>query len=145
MKKVLALTSVLALAACGQSLDVTQHDADFAGCERVDTTNMHLVYKCPADMERFAEVKKQEPTAMFQMGGGLNWDEVNADTANVYVEVVSSKAGTDCQEDFHYRTMVKPFNTETKDMFAVISCKTPVEVKAEEAKVEEPKAEETAK
>lgn len=129
MKKVLALTSVLALAACGQSLDVAQHDADFTGCERIDTTKTHLVYKCPANMERFAEVKKQEATVMFKEGGALVWDEVNADKENIYVEVV---AGNDagCMEGFHYRTMVKPQNGE--EMYAVVSCKTVAEPKAEE-------------
>lgn len=140
MKKIFVLGSVLAVAACG--MDVAKHDADFAGCERVDTTKTHLVYKCPSNMDRFAEVKNQVPTAMFQEGANLNWDEVNADKENVYVEVVSSKAGTDCKENFHYRTMVKPMNN-TEEMYAVISCKTPVEVVEE--KVEEKPAEEVAK
>lgn len=131
MKKVMALTSVLALAACGFSQEqIAQHDADFAGCERVDTTKMHLVYKCPADMERFVEIKKQEPTVLFKMPGSLNLDEVNADTEHVYVEVVKPYS-KDCVENFHYRTMVKPVNGE--EMYAVKTCKTPVEVKAEPA------------
>ena len=129
MKKVLALTSVLALAACGQDV-AKQHDADFAGCERIDTNATHLVYKCPADMERFVEIKKQEPTGLFKMRGSLNWDEVNADTEHVYVEVVKPHS-EDCVENFHYRTMVKPVNGE--EMYAVKTCKTPVEVKAEPA------------
>jgi hypothetical protein len=139
MKKLLTLASVLALAACGQPLDVAQHDADFEGCERVDTTKIHLVYKCPASMERFAEIKTQEPTALFKMGGSLNWDEVNADTEHVYVEVVKPHS-ENCKENFHYRTMVKPFNQETQEWYAVVSCKTPAEVKAEEPKAEEPAA-----
>ena len=132
MKKLIALTSVLALAACGQSLDVAQHDADFAGCERVDTTKTHLVYKCPANMERFAEVMKQEPTALFFEGSALVWDDINADKEHVYVEVVKPYS-ENCQEDFHYRTMVKP---SSKDSYAVISCKTVAESKTEEAPVE---------
>lgn len=124
MKKIIALTSVLALAACGISSEqIAQHDADFAGCERVDTTNIHLVYKCPSTMEWVAKVKDQEPNALFQQGGNLNWDEVNADTGYTYVEVVPSKPGTDCKENFHYRTMVKPFNRETREFFAVLGCK----------------------
>ena len=46
MKKIIALTSVLALAACSNNISqqqIAQHDADFAGCERVDTTKTHLV------------------------------------------------------------------------------------------------------
>lgn len=143
MKKVLVLTSVLALAACGQN--VKQHDADFAGCERVDTTKTHLVYKCPADMERFAEIKKMTPNAMFQEAGALVWTDVNADTANTYVEVVFGKEEA-CEENFHYRTMVKPVNTEAEEMYAVVSCKTVATPKAEEVKAEEPaKTEEAAK
>ena len=130
MKKVLTLTSILALAACGQSLDVAQHDADFAGCERVDTSRTHLVYRCPANMERFAEIMKQEPTVMFVEKGALVWDEVEADAEHVYVEVTSKFH--DCVDGFGYRTKVKPFNAETKEFYAVASCKTVAE---------EPKAE----
>ena len=124
MKKILALTSVLALAACGQ--DVAKHDADFAGCERVDTTKTHLVYKCPSNMDRFVEIKKQTPTAKFAEGGNLVWDNVNADTENVYVEVVFGEFGKmdGCQEDFHYRTMVKPATEEAEAWYAVATCKT---------------------
>ena len=126
MKKIIALTSVLALAACGISSEqIAQHDADFAGCERVDTTKTHLVYKCPSNMEWIAKVKKQEPNALFQDGSNLNWDEINADTEHTYVEVVHGKFGAGvCKEDFHYRTMVKPVvRRESGDFFAVIGCK----------------------
>lgn len=136
MKKIFVLGSVLALAACG--MDVAKHDADFVGCERVDTTKTHLVYKCPSNMERFAEIKTQTPTAMFKEGGNLVWDDVNADKENTYVEVVLGVA-ENCQENFHYRTMVKPMNKDNaEEMYAVISCKPVVEEKtAEEAKTEE--------
>lgn len=136
MKKIFVLGSILALAACG--MDVAKHDADFVGCERVDTTKTHLVYKCPSNMERFAEIKTQTPTAMFKEGGNLVWDEVNADKENTYVEVVLGVA-ENCQENFHYRTMVKPMNKDNaEEMYAVISCKPVVEEKpAEEAKTEE--------
>ena len=147
MKKILALTSVLALAACGNSIDTAAMDAHFAGCERVDTTKTHLVYKCPSTQEWIVELKKQEPTAMFQEGGNLVWDDVNADVENTYVEVVFGKWGKvdACAEDFHFRVMVKPFNTETKEMFAVVTCKTPAEKPAEEPAAEEKPAEEAAK
>lgn len=136
MKKIFVLGSVLAVAACG--MDVAKHDADFVGCERVDTTKTHLVYKCPSNMERFAEIKTQTPNAMFKEGGNLVWDDVNADTENTYVEVVLGVA-ENCQENFHYRTMVKPMNKDNaEEMYAVTSCKTVVEEKpAEEAKTEE--------
>lgn len=139
MKKIFALTSILALAACGNSVDTAEMDAHFAGCERVDTTKTHLVYKCPSSQEWIAEVKQQEPTALFYEGGALVWDDVNADAENTYVEVVLGEFGKidECAEDFHFRTMVKPFNAETKDWYAVISCKTKAEQPAEEAPVAE--------
>lgn len=144
MKKILALTSVLALAACSNSIDTAAMDAHFAGCERVDTTKTHLVYKCPSSQEWIASVKAQEPDAMFKEGGNLVWDDVNADTENTYVEVVAAKEGA-CAEDFHFRVMVKPVNTETKEMYAVVTCKTPAEKPAEEPAAEEKPAEEAAK
>jgi len=143
MKKLLTLTSVLALAACGISQEqIAQQDADFVGCERVDTTKTHLVYKCPSNMDRFAGIKKQTPTALFFEGGSLVWDDVNADKENTYVEVVFGKYGKmdECVENFHYRTMVKPVNTENaEEMYAVVSCKTVAE------KTEEPATDAAAK
>ena len=133
MKKILALTSVLALAACGSSIDTAEMDTHFAGCERVDTTKAHLVYKCPSSQEWIAELKKQEPTALFQEGSNLNWDDINADTENTYVEVVFGKFGKidECVEKYHFRTMVKPVEPSSGNYFAVISCKTVAEQPAE--------------
>lgn len=125
MKKSLLLVSVLALAACGNSIDVAKHDARFAEwkCERIASDEQHLVYKCPSDLEWIVNVKKQEPNALFQNGSNLNWDEINADTEHTYVEVVPSEPGTDCKENFHYRTMVvKPIVPESGKFFAVIGC-----------------------
>ena len=119
MKKFLILTA-FALAACGQSMDVAQHDKDFSGCERIETNRMHLVYKCPSDNERFAGIKNEEPNVLFISGGNLIWDDVNADTDHIYVEVVPTSDG--CDADYHYRVMVKPFNTETREYFAVTVC-----------------------
>jgi len=135
MKKIFVLGSVLALAACGFSKeDIAMHDADFVGCERIDTSKLHLVYKCPSNMEWIQAVKQQEPTAQFRTGRGFDWDAVNADVEHTLVEVASGSEGGYCKENFHYRTIVKPINTE--EMYAVVSCKT---------KAEEKPAEETAK
>lgn len=128
MKKILALTSVLALAACGISQEqIAQHDADFAGCERIATTKTHLVYKCPSNLEWIVNVKKQEPNALFQNGEGLEgawWDAANADTKHTLVEVVHGKYGKGiCKEKFHYRTVVKPINVETAEPYAFVGCK----------------------
>lgn len=139
MKKILALTSVLALAACGVSeKEIAKHDADLAGCERIATSAEHLVYKCPADMEKFAEVKKQEANAKF-----LTWGEDESlikeaaqDAQFTLVEVVLGKS-EGCKENFHYRTMVKPISEE---MWAVVSCETVAEQPAEEAPAEAPVA-----
>lgn len=134
MKKILVLGSVLALAACGFSKeDIAMHDADLAGCERVDTSKLYLLYKCPSNLEWIQALKKQEPTAMFQYkrGDGVDWDAVNADTEHTLVEVSSGKDGR-CVENFHYRTMVRPFDMETKEKYAVASCKTFVEEKSAE-------------
>lgn len=121
MKKIFVLGSVLALAACGP--DVAKHDADFAGCERVDTTKTHLVYKCPSSQEWLAAVKKQTPNAQFKEGGNLNWDEVNADKENTYVEVVFG-VSEGCKENFHYRTMIKPMNKDNaEEFYAFIGCR----------------------
>ena len=138
MKKILALTSVLALAACGNSINTAEIDAHFAGCEKIDATESHLVYKCPSDQEWIAGVKAQEPNAKF-----LTWGdneslikEVAQDAQFTLVEVVlGDKEG--CQENYHFRTMVKPISEE--EMWAVISCKT---IAAEPAAEEQPAAEE---
>lgn len=117
MKKILTLTSVLALAACGNH--VKEMDNHFAGCERIETTKVHLVYKCPANQEWAQKVKLLKPTGKFRAGGHFNLDEMYNDTANVYVEVSLNDKNL-CKEDFTIRTMVaKP----GKDNWAVIGCK----------------------
>ena len=119
MKKVVALTSVLVLAACGN--DVAKHDADFAGCERIETTEFHLVYKCPADQEWVQQVKQMQPNGKFKAGGYLNLEELYADTANVYVEVALNNKDV-CKEDFTVRTMIaKP--VQGGGDWAFIGCK----------------------
>lgn len=136
MKKIFVLGSVLALAACGNNIDVAQHDADFAGCERIETTKEHLVYKCPADQEWIATVKTQEPNVKFFRAAALTVDDMSADTEHTYVEVVLGDAAQGCKEDFHYRTMVKPYNAETQEFYAVLSCKTIAEEQPAEQPVE---------
>ena len=122
MKKILVLTSVLALAACGSVSK--EMDAHFAGCERIDTTKEHLVYKCPSSQEWIVNLKNtQKPNAQFKMGGNIIWEEVIADTENTYVEVVlGDSAG--CKESFHLRTIIKPINPKNpEEMYAFIGCK----------------------
>lgn len=119
MKKILCLTSVLALAACGQ--DYSKYDSIFDGCERIETTEFHLVYKCPADQKWAQEVKQLKPTGKFRAGGHLNLEELYADTAHVYAEV-SFNDKNFCKEDFTIRTMVaKP--VKGGENWAVIGCR----------------------
>ena len=123
MKKILCLTSVLALAACGFSNEnVAEHDADFAkyNCERIAKSAVHLVYKCPADLDWVKEIKKQEPNTIFKSGHGFDWDVVNADTEHVLIEV--AQGGEGCKENFHYRTMIKPINKNGEN-YAFKGCK----------------------
>ena len=123
MKKVIALTSILALAACSSGIsqnDIAKNDANFMGCERVDTSNIHLVYKCSVNSIAWAKpIRKREPNCMFISGGNLNWNAVNADVEYTYVEIIKTKS---CEEGFEYRAMVKPFNLETREYFAVSGC-----------------------
>ncbi len=122
MKKTSLLISVLALAACGNSIDVAKHDARFAEwkCERIASNEQHLVYKCPSDLEWIVNLKNQEPNAPFRMFGDDEAliRETAKDTSVTLVEVVlGDSAG--CKEDFHYRTMVKPISEE---LYTVVGC-----------------------
>ena len=120
MNKILPLLSVgtLALVACGQSYE--KYDSMFSGCERIETSEVHLVYKCPADQPWVADVKAVEPNGMFKTGGELNLADLYADTANVYVEVSLNDKGL-CKEDFTLRTMVAEPVADAN--WAVIGCK----------------------
>jgi len=103
MKKLLLVLPVCALAACNQ--DYSKYDSIFPGCERIETTEFHLVYKCPADQEWAQKVKQLKPTGKFRAGGYLNLAELYADKAHVYAEV-SFNDKNFCKEDFTIRTMI---------------------------------------
>jgi len=115
MKKHLALISVLALAACGNSVDVSKHDARFAGwnCERIATNEQHLVYKCPSDLQWIVDLKKNEPNAKFLTWGDdeVLIKETAKDEKVALVEVVLG-VSAGCKDDFHYRTMIRPIGEE---------------------------------
>ena len=74
MKKLLLVLPVAALAACNQ--DYSKYDSIFGGCERIETTKYHLVYKCPADQEWAQKIKQLQPTGKFIAGGYLNLEEL---------------------------------------------------------------------
>lgn len=121
MNKMLTLLSVgaLALVACGQ--DYSKYDAILPGCERIETTNYHLVYKCPADQEWAQQVKQLQPNGKFGAGGQFNLSELYADTEHVYAEVSFNDKNT-CKEGFSIRTMIAE-PVEGGDNWAFVGCR----------------------
>ncbi len=115
MKKIFCILSIIPLTACGQ--DYEKYDSMFWGCERIETTDFHLVYKCPVD-----EITKQmPPNGKFVSGGYLNLEELYQDTEHSYVEVSLNDVGFCAGKDFTIRTMVaRP--VEGGDNWAVIGC-----------------------
>lgn len=121
MKKLLLFLPIITLAACADENKYQEYDSIFGGCERIETTEFHLVYKCPANQEWVQNVKKLQPNGKFRAGGHLNLDELYADTEHVYAEVSFNDSGW-CKEDFTIRTMIaKP--VEGGDNWAFIGCK----------------------
>lgn len=117
MKKLVLTLPVLALAACGQNYD--KYDSIFDGCERIETTDVHLVYKCPATQEWAMNIKNTEPNGMFITGGDLQLAELYADTDHVYAEVAFND--NSCREGFTIRTMVAEPREDAN--WAVIGCR----------------------
>ena len=120
MKKLfLTLAAVVAVTACGKS-NAAEYEEIFVGCEQIEATGEHVVYKCPADIEWIVNVKTQEPNGKFFTGGALNLADLYADTEHAYVEVSLNDPNV-CEEDFTIRTMV----AEPKDdaNWAFIGCK----------------------
>ena len=123
MKKLFLILPIVALAACGD--DYSKYDSIFGGCERIETTEFHLVYKCPSDQEWAQQVKQMEPNGKFMAGGHYNLAEMYADTEHVYTEVALDDKNF-CKEDFTIRTMIaEPIDgDEGKDInWAYIGCK----------------------
>lgn len=118
MNKLSFILPVMALMACGSGYK--EYDSVFVGCERIETTEEHLVYKCPADQEWVVAVKTLEPNAMFKTGGDLNLSELYVDKDYVYAEVAFNEPGV-CKEDFIIRTMIAEPNSDT--YWAFIGCK----------------------
>ena len=118
MKKLSFILPVMVLMASGSGYK--EYDSVFVGCERIETTEKHLVYKCPADQEWAVAVKALEPNGMFKTGGDLNLSELYADKDYVYAEVVFNDPGM-CKEDFTIRTMIAEPNSDK--YWAFIGCK----------------------
>ncbi len=119
MKKLFFILSIITLGACAQ--DYSKYDSIFEGCERIETTEFHLVYKCPAEQEWAQQVKQQQPNGKFRAGGQLNLGELYADTEHVYAEVSFDDPGT-CKENFTIRTMIaEPI--EGGDNWAFVGCR----------------------
>lgn len=121
MKKLFLVLPVVALVACGSEKDYSKYDSIFVGCERIDMTSFHLVYKCPVDQEWVQAVKQMQPNGKFRAGGKLRMDELYADTDHVYTEVSFNDPGV-CKEDFTIRTMVAQ-PVEGGDNWAFIGCR----------------------
>ena len=119
MKKLFLILPVITLVACDK--DYSKYDSIFGGCERIETTKWHLIYKCPANQEWAQKVKQLQPNGKFMAGGHYNLDEMYADTEHVYTEVAFNDKNF-CKEDFTIRTMIaKP--TKGADNWAYIGCK----------------------
>jgi len=114
MKKLFLILPLIALVGCNNS-----YESMFANCEKIETTKEHLVYKCPASQEWVQKVKQLKPTGKFKTGGKLNLDELYADKAHVYAEVVFDDKNF-CKENFTIRTMVANPN---EDKWAFIGCR----------------------
>lgn len=114
MKKLFFILPIIMLTACAQ--DYSKYDSIFEGCERIETTELHLVYKCPVD-----EVTKTfPPNGQFMSGGNLNLAELYADTEHSYVEVALNDTCCCEGKDFTIRTMIaKPAEDEN---WANIGC-----------------------
>ena len=119
MKKLFLILPVVALAACSE--DYSKYDSIFGGCERIETTEFHLVYKCPADQEWAQTVKLLQPNGKFRAGGYLNLEELYADKDHIYAEVSFNDPGV-CKEDFTIRTMIAE-PVEGGDNWAFIGCR----------------------
>ena len=124
MKKLFLILPVVVLAACGSEKDYSKYDSKFVGCERIDTTSFHLVYKCPADQEWAQAVKQMQPNGKFKAGGKLRMAELYADTDHVYAEVSfgDSSDNEECKESFTIRTMIAE-PVEGGDNWAFIGCR----------------------
>ena len=109
---------IITLTACTQNY--SKYDSIFEGYKRIETTEFHLVYKCPADHE-WAQVKQLQPNGKFRAGGHLNLSELYADQEHVYAEVSFDDPGW-CTEDFTIRTMIaEPI--EGGENWAFIGCR----------------------
>lgn len=123
MKKIFTILGALALITvcnAANAIDYTEYDDILGGCERIETTNEHLVYKCPANQEWIANIKTQEPTGTFMTDGDLNMAELYADTEHAYVEIALNTPGL-CADDFTIRTMIREPNADTE--WAVVGCR----------------------
>ena len=128
MKKVIALTSILALAACSSGIsqeEIAKHDADFAqwNCERIATSNRHLVYKCPTS-KHLSNIRKEQPNGDLSTYDGQEnlIVETSKDESVTMIEVVLGDSGN-CKENFHYRTVIRPIDYQTKEPYAFFGCR----------------------
>ena len=130
MKKFLIILIVFLVAACDSKVDLQMHDANFPGCQRIDTHSKHLVYKCPARYYQHRVVREKEVKAgaVFKRSQGLpSIREIRADRRHSYVEVVLNSSKW-CNEGYYYRELARGgyfdfFRKKSKRKYRVtISC-----------------------
>ena len=117
MKKLLLILPIVTLAACADKY--SKYDSILPWCQRVETSNEHLIYECPGDNEWARNMKQVQPTGKFKVPSNLNLPKLYAETGNLFVEIAFNDAGT-CKEDFTLRTMVA---APGEDNWAVIGCR----------------------
>ena len=119
MKKLfLILPVVLCAVACTQ--DYGEYDSMLPGCERIETSTKHLVYRCHTDQEWIQSVKQTVANGAFKFGDKMDLAGMFADPDYTYVEIAFDDKGF-CAQDFTIRTMVSDPYGETP--WAVVGCR----------------------
>lgn len=123
MKKILFAFPILLVMGCNS--DVKDIDQTMQGCEKIVSTESHVVYKCPAEQSWVAQVKSLEPNGQWVDFSGLDEKvvlDMAKDTEHVYVEFAFDKPGWNhtCKEKYTMRTMLKG---PSADNWAFVGCK----------------------
>ena len=121
MKKLLLFLSMITLVACADENKYQEYDKILSWCQRIETSDEHLIYECPGDNDWAKQMKQLKPIGAFKYESNLNLSKLYNETGNVFVEIAFNDTGW-CKEDFTIRTMIaKP--VEGGDNWAFIGCK----------------------
>lgn len=123
MKKLLLILPVIALVGCNS--DAKDIENTMNGCEKIESTSTHIVYKCPSSLEWIKDVKAQQPTGKWVDISGIDetkLSEMAKDPEYTYVEIAFDQPGWDklCKENYTIRTMLKE---PSSDGWAFIGCR----------------------